>query len=1165
MTRTTAVRILAVSLACSAVAAPAASADVTTVEPSPAEARTFATTDGGWTSAVDYHDLVCIPGVTCPAASGTYRSTGGSVGPGDGYLRSSFSTLLGVLSTTTVGWTSPSFAAPAAPDEASLSLQVRPQIASLLAIGSVQLGARIVDVVDDTRSTTLTPQPLTASSSSFGPRTFTVPTGALEAGRTYRLRIDVSVTTHISAVTSGNVDLDDVALTITTLGGPVGLTATVPAAAPTRVTGTVDADGFDTDVTVDYGTTTAYGSTTSPVRIDGTTTGAQPFSVPLTGLTPGATYHYRVTATSSDGTATTTDRTFVAPTAPTATVPTVSGAAKARARTVTFVPGPDVTAARVEVLDADGVVIDTVADDEVDGSVAITLPDADGTYAVRVVRTNGAGLSSTSTGAPIVLDRVGPDGSAVAPTVTPALSSDPERLLLLVRPADAATVTAQVIDADGDPVGSPVPVAAGMASVTLGATDGAYRVRVILVDAAGNETEITSDPVTLDTAAPDAGAKPTVTGPGNERGRTVAFTRAADADAVAIEVLDAQGHVVDSVPVPSGSTGTVTLPDHDGEHRIRVRQTDAAGNASITDEAVADLDRVAPDVTALHPELDPARSASRTRTVTVVRPGDAATVTAQVIDADDDEVGPRVPLPAASADVTLGADDGDYRVVVRATDAAGNTAQRTTSAVELDATAPAPGAAPVVTGPVNDRDRTVEFTRAADAEKATIEVLDADGHVALDVPVPAGGSGQVALPDVDGEHRVRVRQADDLGNDDVTPSTTVVLDRAAPDAGPAPEVTGNDTARERRVTFVRAADAEKVIVEVLDADGHVVSKTGVPSGSTADVTLPDEDGDYRIRVRQTDAAGNAATSPGTDVTLDRVAPEAGPAPQAAGDPDAIVVRFARARDTVRALVEVLDAHGDVVMTVPVGDGDSATVRLPAAAGRYALRVVQFDAAGNRSTTDGIAAERATPAVPTERPAVATEQAAAAGSGAAVVPCTQRALVLTRVAARGSKVRISGWTAADAGTRVAIVDLRGRRLGTATSDGSGAFSVDVAAPTAKERRIVGYRAVSGTQRSHAAVLRPDNRLTSARRTGTTVTIRGRVDLRSVGRVRRVEALGGTGECPRTGAILRPLAAATVNPRTGAYVLRVSAPAAGRVLLRVRVTGARTIHRSAYVVR
>jgi hypothetical protein len=62
------------------------------------------------------------------------------------------------------------------------------------------------------------------------------------------------------------------------------------------VTGTVDAAGQSTTWHVEYGTSTAYGSKTASTAVSGT--GAASVSANLAGLEPGATYHYRVVATS---------------------------------------------------------------------------------------------------------------------------------------------------------------------------------------------------------------------------------------------------------------------------------------------------------------------------------------------------------------------------------------------------------------------------------------------------------------------------------------------------------------------------------------------------------------------------------------------------------------------------------------------------------------------------------------------------------------------------------------------------------------------------------------------------------------------------------------------------------------------------------------------------
>ncbi len=73
--------------------------------------------------------------------------------------------------------------------------------------------------------------------------------------------------------------------------------------------GTVNPNGQSTTVQFDYGLTTSYGLTVPGL---GTFTGntAQAVSATVTGLTPGATYHYRATATNASGSVTGLDQAF---------------------------------------------------------------------------------------------------------------------------------------------------------------------------------------------------------------------------------------------------------------------------------------------------------------------------------------------------------------------------------------------------------------------------------------------------------------------------------------------------------------------------------------------------------------------------------------------------------------------------------------------------------------------------------------------------------------------------------------------------------------------------------------------------------------------------------------------------------------------------------------
>jgi Fibronectin type III domain len=85
---------------------------------------------------------------------------------------------------------------------------------------------------------------------------------------------------------------------------PTATTGPVTAVGPTTATvsGSVNPNGTATSWYVEYGPSTSYGSKT-PTTSAGSGTGSIAISATLTGLQPGSSYHYRVVATSSAGTA----------------------------------------------------------------------------------------------------------------------------------------------------------------------------------------------------------------------------------------------------------------------------------------------------------------------------------------------------------------------------------------------------------------------------------------------------------------------------------------------------------------------------------------------------------------------------------------------------------------------------------------------------------------------------------------------------------------------------------------------------------------------------------------------------------------------------------------------------------------------------------------------
>jgi len=98
--------------------------------------------------------------------------------------------------------------------------------------------------------------------------------------------------------------------------GLTALTATASGSGSAAVNGQVTANLQDTLVTVRYGTSTAYGSTSTAIDM-GSGSAAKPLAVTLSGLQPGTAYHAQVVATNADGTSTSGDLTLTTPTVPT--------------------------------------------------------------------------------------------------------------------------------------------------------------------------------------------------------------------------------------------------------------------------------------------------------------------------------------------------------------------------------------------------------------------------------------------------------------------------------------------------------------------------------------------------------------------------------------------------------------------------------------------------------------------------------------------------------------------------------------------------------------------------------------------------------------------------------------------------------------------------------
>lgn len=144
--------------------------------------------------------------------------------------------------------------------------------------------------------------PCASSPSGAGPLPVSADLSGLSPDTTFHFRL-------VAANSSGTAEGAD--RTFATTGPPTvaATRASSASAASTRVEARVNPHGFDTQVSFEYGTSPAYGQSAPGAGI-GSGTQPRDAGTTLSGLSPGTTYHFRVLATSSQGTVDGPDQTF---------------------------------------------------------------------------------------------------------------------------------------------------------------------------------------------------------------------------------------------------------------------------------------------------------------------------------------------------------------------------------------------------------------------------------------------------------------------------------------------------------------------------------------------------------------------------------------------------------------------------------------------------------------------------------------------------------------------------------------------------------------------------------------------------------------------------------------------------------------------------------------
>jgi hypothetical protein len=330
------------------------------------------------------------------------------------------------------------------------------------------------------------------SSTSAGSGTSTVAVSAslasLKPGTTYHYRFVATSTPGAGRGADG---------ILTTSSAPATVTSSASTVTPTTATlnGTVDPSGRPTTWYFEYGTSTSYGKKT-PAKDAGSGTGATAVSAPVTGLTTGRTYHFRVVATNDAGTSRGADRTFVSSAAPAVTTKAASSVADTSARLNGSVnPNGQATTVTFEYGTSTSYGTKTPAASAGSGtstksvSAAVTGLVGGATYHFRLVATNATGTTAgadqtfTTSGKPVAHTGTATGVTGTAATLTGTVDPAGHSTSWYF---EFGTTTGYGVKTATQNAGSSTGTRAVSVSISVLAPGTTYHVRLVATSSAGS-------------------------------------------------------------------------------------------------------------------------------------------------------------------------------------------------------------------------------------------------------------------------------------------------------------------------------------------------------------------------------------------------------------------------------------------------------------------------------------------------------------------------------------------------------------------------------------------------------------------------------------------------------------------------------------------------------
>ncbi|MGW8168568.1 MAG: Ig-like domain-containing protein [Sulfurovaceae bacterium] len=421
-------------------------------------------------------------------------------------------------------------------------------------------------------------------------------------------------------------------------------------------------------------------------------------------------------------------------------------------------------------------------------------------------------------------------------------------------------------------------------------TSGEHTLQSRVIDAAGNADSVSTQTITIDTAAPTNlsvnlydDAAP-ITGPitaGSITNDTTPVISGITEAGASVTAKDDAGNTLGTATADSNGNYTITPTTSlsEGQHYISVTAADAAGNPFTVSSGVFTVDTTAPTA----PILDPTDGSI---VVGTAEPGSTITIT----DGNGDPIGTTTANQNGNFSYTPDTLISDGTVInATATDAAGNESQPGTTTVDAEITdAPivyddiAPIVGQVLSGDTTNDDKPT-FSGLAGSVPAgvTVTIYDNGAQIGTTTSNPDGSwSFTPIAPFADGsDHSITYTKNGSTANH--SPAVNFTVDTAAPtitmaltdDVAPVTgDITNGSTTNDTKPTISGVTEAGATVTV---KDGTTVLGTVVADSSgnySFTPIAPLNEGAHSVNATATDASGNTVTSTTTNFTVDSIAP-----------------------------------------------------------------------------------------------------------------------------------------------------------------------------------------------------------------------------------------------------------------------------------------------------